>query len=403
MQFRTGPIRVLVVEDSPTARELLVALFNQSGDIHVVGTAVNGEEAVQRTIQLRPDVVTMDIHMPRMDGLEATRQIMQVAPVPIVMVTTSTSRPDMDITFEAMRAGALTLVKKPGLADSETCERVIQTVRLMADVPVVHRWARPADRTATTLTTPPPATAITPPAISPITLPPVTPAPPPAKLPGSTTTPTQSIVPGAAFPPARIGLRERDMQGRLIVGIASSTGGPSALVSTLKNLPPNYPLPVLIVQHITKGFASSLVEWLNGQIPLRVRLAEQNEPLAPGTVYLSPDDYHMQVSDRGSLLLHRSPPYKGLRPSANYLFYSLARVYGRQAVGIILTGMGDDGVDGLEQLHQAGGLTLAQDEASCVVYGMPNEAVLRNAIDYQLTLDRISSALLQLPLLEQRG
>jgi two-component system, chemotaxis family, protein-glutamate methylesterase/glutaminase len=379
MRFRSGPIRLLVVEDSPTIRDFLLNLFHNSGDIQVVGTAADGEEAVQQAGRLRPDVITMDIHMPRMDGLEATRRIMQTTPTPIVMVTAGLNRSETDLTFEAIRAGALTVVKKPGLADTETCERIVQTVRLMADVPVVTRFSRTT--TATTSSAP-------------------TAAPRPvAEIPPlSETTYTYSPPPAGPIRPTNGGtVRMHDMQGRMIIGIASSTGGPNALLNTLKPLPANYPLPILVVQHITKGFASSLTDWLNGQLQLEVRLAEQGDLLRPGTVLIAPDERHMQVSDRGSILLHTSPPYKGLRPSANYLFYSLARVYGKLCVGIILTGMGDDGVDGLAQMHQLGGLTVAQDEASCVVYGMPREAVLRKAVDFVLPLDQIGTALMQLP------
>ncbi len=153
---------------------------------------------------------------------------------------------------------------------------------------------------------------------------------------------------------------------------------------------------ILVVQHITRGFAGSLAEWLDGELNLNVRVAEQGEIPLPGSLLISPDDRHMQVSDRGTILLHSSPPYKGLRPSANYLFFSLARVYGKRAIGIILTGMGDDGVEGLSELHHQGGLVLAQDEASSVVYGMPREAAARKVVDHILPVDRFGQTLLQI-------
>jgi two-component system chemotaxis response regulator CheB len=270
-----------------------------------------------------------------------------------------------------MRVGALSVVKKPGLGDDETCKQFIQTVRLMADVPVVRRWGRENGKPVVNSS-----------------LPPVT----------SATVALASALParGASEVGAGIYLRADQKNHWQVVGIASSTGGPSALVSALKPLPADYPLPILVVQHITRGFASSLAEWLNGELRLRVRVAEQGEVPIPGTVMISPDDRHMQISDRGSILLHSSPPYKGLRPSANYLFFSLARVYGKRAVGVILTGMGDDGVEGLTELHNQGGLVLAQDEASSVVYGMPREAVARKVVDHILPVDRFGPALLQL-------
>ena len=352
---RSQPIRVLVVEDSPTARDFLVGLFNRTGDMTVVGTALDGEEGVRRAVRLRPDVVAMDIHMPRLDGLEATRRIMREAPTRIVLVTGSVMKSDVDLAFESLKAGALTVVHKPGADDPAACDHVIQTIRLMADVPVVTRWR--TERTRALSAEPSVSTA----SVNPIQT-----------------------------------LAQEDCTNRKIIGIASSTGGPSTLVSALKPLPPDFPLPILIVQHITKGFGTSLAEWINSQVPIQVKTARPNEEVARGTVLIAPDDYHMTVNNRGMIVLTQEAPYKGLRPSANFLFNSLAQSYGKQAVGIIMTGMGDDGVEGLVKLHQKGGLTIAQNEASCVVYGMPREAVMRNAIQYIFTPDQIASALLQL-------
>ncbi len=354
MANRSGPIRVLVVEDSPTARDFLVALINRSSDLSVVGTASDGEEAVRRAARLRPDVIAMDIHMPRLDGLEATRRIMREAPTRIVLVTAGPARADTDLTFESLKAGALTVVHKPGAADPNGCEQLLQTLRLMADVPVVTRWRTERTRAR------------------------------------------QPAAPAPAEPCLDQSLAAKDCLDRKIIGIAASTGGPSALVAVLKPLPARFPLPILVVQHITKGFGASLAEWLAHQVQIRVKTAVHQAALEPGVVWLAPDDYHLTVNNRGMMVLTQEEPYKGLRPSANFLFHSLAKQYGRQAVGIILTGMGDDGVEGLSNLHQSGGLILAQNEASCVVYGMPREAVMRNAVHYVFTPDQIASALLQL-------
>lgn len=349
---RPRPIRVIVVDDSPTVRNLLVAILQNTGDIQVVGTATNGEDAVRITRRLKPDVITMDINMPRMGGLEATRQIMTEIPTPIVVVSGSMMLSEMDLAFEALQAGALTLVRTPGLNDPEMCEQIIQTVRLMADVPVVRRWeiSRPRANGK-------PAT-------------PVIPLPLPAL--------------------------SRDRRGIEVIGIASSTGGPVTLANILRPLPANFPIPILVVQHVTVGFGAGLAEWLNGEIALPVSIALHGRPLQPGTVMLAPDDYHLQINLNGLIELIREPQYRGLRPSANYLFNSLANIYGRHAVGVILTGMGDDGVDGLDKLHRAGGLTIAQDEKSCVVYGMPRAAVERQAVDQVLPPDQIALSLIQL-------
>jgi two-component system chemotaxis response regulator CheB len=349
LKVESAPIRVVVVDDSPTACELLVAILQGSEGIQVIGVGCDGEDAVRLTKRLRPDVVTMDVRMPKVDGLEATRRIMREVPTPIVVVTGSNfMRAEATLTFEALRAGALTVVSKPGLADPETCDKVIQAVRLMSEVPVVHHWGRGERR-------------------------------PSDKL--------------RALP----SLVDADDQRRVqMIGIVSSTGGPAALAAVLEPLPSDFPVSILVVQHVTHGFVAGLAEWLDGKTPLRVGLASHGDTPRQGHVLLSPDDYHMQVNARGVVELCKEPPYKGLRPSANYLFRSLAQAYGPRAVGIVLTGMGDDGAEGLEALHQAGGLTVAQDEQSCVVYGMPREAVARNAVDRVLPLDQIALTLSQL-------
>jgi two-component system, chemotaxis family, protein-glutamate methylesterase/glutaminase len=351
---RSDPIRVVVIDDSPTVRDMLVAILQNAQDVQVVGAGSNGEEALRLVSRLKPDVVTMDVRMPKMDGLEATRRIMRDMPTRIVIVADSMMHADMDLTFEALKAGALTAVRKPGLQDPETCDKVVQTVRLMADVPVIHHWGR-AERQG-----------------------------PSAE--GRLASPTK----GDLTFNLRNSTRFADLR---IVGVASSTGGPAALASVLGALPAGFGLPILVAQHITPGFAVGLAEWLNSQTPLSVRTAGHGEMPKPGTVLIAPDDYHLQVNLRGVVELVKEPPYKGLRPSANYLFKSLARAFGSKAMGIILTGMGDDGVEGLEALHLSGGLTIAQDEESCVVYGMPREAVARNTVDQVLTLDQIARTL----------
>lgn len=366
-QTRTDPIRVVVVDDSRTARELLVALLQSAEGIQVVGTAPDGAEAVRIVKRLRPDVVTMDVFMPRMDGLEATRRIMRDIPTPIVVVTATLMRDDMDLAFEALRAGALTAIRKPGLADPETCEKVVQAVRLMADVPVVHRWGRGEGTSA-------------------ISRKATLPSPPTSEEPETTRADDLALSGRVDAPPVL------DQRRVSIIGIASSTGGPAALVAVLASLPADFPIPILVVQHVTKGFTTGLADWLNGETALEIGLAGHGETPQPGAVLLAPDDYHIQVNKEGVVELCKEPPYKGLRPSANYLFRSLARAYGRRAMGIVLTGMGDDGAEGMEALHQEEGLTIAQDEGSCVVYGMPREAIMRNAVDYVLPLNHIAVA-----------
>ena len=197
---------------------------------------------------------------------------------------------------------------------------------------------------------------------------------------------------GAAVPARPPAAAKEEIHSR-IIGVAASTGGPSALAHILKPLPPSFPAPILVVQHITEGFAPALAAWLDGETALKVVVARQGERPTAGGVWLAPDDYHLQISRAGVIELQQGAPYKGLRPSANHLFRSLAAVYGRRALGIVLTGMGDDGAEGLSVLRQAGGLAIAQDEESCVVYGMPREAVSRRAVDRVLSLDQIAALL----------
>jgi two-component system chemotaxis response regulator CheB len=335
-------IRVIVVDDSQTARELLVALYESAG-LRVVGVGKTGEDALNLVIKHNPDVVSMDVIMPKMDGLEATRAIMREHPTPIVVVTASLMRSDTDIAFESLKAGALAAVQKPGIEDPITCEKLVETVRLMATVPVIRRWSEDRPHTR--------------------------------KM--------SSPIAG-------------DASAIRLIGIASSTGGPGVLAQILSPLPKHFPIPILIVQHVTNGFATGLAEWLNEQIKMDVSLAGHGDIPKSGMVMLPPDDYHMQVNSSGAIELSKAPPYKGLRPSANYLFNTMARFYGASGMGIILTGMGDDGAEGMESMYKTGALTFAQDEESCIVYGMPAEAVKRKAVKQILTPDQISQYLINM-------
>ena len=346
-------IRILVADDSPTVREILITLFHAAPGMQVVGQAHDGQEAVHLARRLRPDVITMDIRMPHMDGLEATRLIMRTIPTPIVIVANRVYERDLNIAFNAIAAGALTVVEKPyGMTtgdDQSMCDEIVTTVRLMADVPVIHHWPN-ATRSAAHVS--------------------------------------------SGTPPSTTQLMSR--RTVKVIGLASSTGGPAALATILRSLPAKFPLPIVIVQHMTNGFLNGLADWLSQQTSQPVRIASHGASLRQAAIWLAPEDYHLQIDKHGGLVLSRELAYKGLRPSANYLFHSLAEVYGSQAAGVILTGMGDDGADGLVALHAAGGLTIAQDEASCVVYGMPREAVSRQAIDQVLPLEQVAAALGQL-------
>lgn len=339
-------LRVVVVEDSPVARDLLVEILNGADDLTVVGEARNGEEGVQLVRELKPDVVTMDVQMPGMDGYEATREIMIVQPTPIVVISGSNDSPDAEKSMNSLQAGALTVIGKPSSPSSpdfETSARqVIETVRTMSRVKVV-RQRRP--RTST----PDAATVQT-------------------ELPGS----------GSS---ARI------------VAIAASTGGPQTLHEILSLLPADFPLPIVCVQHISDGFTAGLVTWLNGLVSMRVQVATHGEVLTPGTVYFAPEQYHLEVAANHTLVLSDQPPVGGFRPAASVLFDSVARSYGPQAIAIILTGMGRDGVDGLKALKQCGVHIVAQDEESCVVFGMPKAAIEEGLVSAVLAPSAIAAGL----------
>lgn len=339
-------IRVLVVDDSPTVRELLVRIFQSDPEFQVVGTARDGQEAVALTGQLRPDVITMDIRMPRLDGFQATKQIMQRFPTPIVVVSASVESEELKIAFNAIRAGALTVVEKPeGPADrsfESIRKELLTTVKLMARVKVVRRWA------TGTLRPLPPVSA------------------------------------------------KSAQAGTAVVAIAASTGGPGALYQVLQGLPADLPVPVLIAQHISRGFAQGLVDWLAGASPLPVEMAQAGAALRPGRVLVAPDDSHLLIGRDGRVVLQPSDGHRELCPSADLLFGSAAEALGSRVLAVIMTGMGRDGVEGLKQVKAAGGRVLAQDERSCVVFGMPAEAIAAGVVDRVVPLGQLAAAIVQM-------
>jgi two-component system chemotaxis response regulator CheB len=328
-------IRVLVADDSATVRQYLAYLLGEDSDLEVVGTAADGFEAVEKATHVRPDVIVMDVHMPRMGGLEATELIMQRVPTPIVMVSTAARPEDAAMTFDALKAGALTVLEKPGGLDhpaqAETARRLLDTVKLMAPVKVVRRWPRREARAV--------------------------------------------ALPVAVDSSRRIRL----------VAIGASTGGPQVLAEILAGQSRSFPAPILIVQHISPGFTDGLARWLALGTPLTVKVAESGEPARPGTVYLAPDGLQMGVSPDGRIGLSGERGEDGFCPSVSYLFAAVAESYGRSAMGILLTGMGRDGATGLRKLRDAGGITIAQDKESSVIFGMPAEAIRLAAAHHVLS------------------
>ena len=343
-------VNVLIVEDSPVVREFLVHILGSDPGIRVVGTAQDGEEALAAVQRHSPDVITMDIHMPKLNGLEATRRIMETNPTPIVIVSGSEDPREVATTFDAIEAGALAVLRRPvgiGHPNHEAAAReLVQTVKLMSEVKVVRRWPRTRNT-------------------------------------------------GPAPHPAKMGLVRAPAQVR-IVAIGASTGGPPALHTILTELPRDFPVPLLVVQHMAAGFIRGFVEWLVQSAGLPVHVATHGELVLPGHVYVAPDACQMKIERGGKIALTKDAPENGLRPSVSYLFRSVAEVYGCDAAAGLLTGMGSDGAEELRLLKEKGAVTFAQDKDSSVVHGMPGEAIKLDAAMLVLPPEKIAAVLTSL-------
>lgn len=339
-------IRVLVVEDSPVMRELLVHVLGQDPFLEVVGTAGDGVEAIEQAQRLAPDVVTMDIHMPRMDGLAATRLIMERTPTPIVVVTSSSARNEVAASFRIIEAGALAMVAKPRGVSGEEVGKLLETIRLMAQVKVVRRWPRPLASTSGT-----------------------------------------GVGAAAQASAARV------------VAMGASTGGPLVLRTILARLGGDFPVPLAITQHIAPGFTEGFVQWLGQSSGFPVALACQREPLLAGRAYVAPDGAHLTVAPDGGggchALLNTEAPENGHRPAVSQLFRSVANGFGAAAVGVLLSGMGRDGATELKLMRQRGALTIVQSLDSAVVPGMPKVAIELGAAAHVLAPADIAMALRQ--------
>ncbi len=333
-------IRVLVVEDSPLMCKVLTNMMNSDPQILVAGVAGNGKEAVDLVPLLKPDFITMDMDMPVMDGLEATKQIMAYRPTPILIVSSSVFKQGMDRVFKAISHGALDVIDKSELelvGNKRSGEALITKIKFLTSVRVAQSRSKVRhERSIADLRAP------------------------------------------------------RKKVSDKIVALVASTGGPQALLKILQRFPEDFPCGILIVQHITSGFLAGLVDWLAKECKIKVKIGEDSEDIRPGVAYIAPDNFHMRVTEIGKIDLSDEPARNGHKPSGDVLLESVAKTYGKGGVAAILTGMGKDGAIGMKAIKQSQGMTIAQSEKSCVVFGMPGAAIEMDAVDKVLPLEGIA-------------
>jgi len=344
----SGKITVLIVDDSAFIRKAMKRMLGSDPMIRIIGDASDGLEAVEKVKKLKPDVVTLDVKMPGIDGLQTLERLMREHPVPVLMVSSLTSEGG-EITLRALEMGAVDFIDKSSCHTTmdilDIAESLIQKIKVIAgvDMKKVVR-SRPTPRPAT-LSHPP------------------------------------SIVTIADGNPTHL------------VAIGTSTGGPMSLEKVLPPLPGNYPGAVLVVQHMPVGFTSSLAQRMNQQCAMAVKEAEEDDMILPGNVYIAPGGYHLTIKramNRYSVVLRKNPTDVPHRPSVDVMMKSIADVWPGMILGIIMTGMGNDGSEGIQAIKEKGGAILAQNEETCVVYGMPRAAYLTGCVDRMLPLNQIA-------------
>ena len=353
-------IRVMVVDDSPLVRKIASDILNSGSGITVVATAATAEFALNKLERERPDVITMDMEMPGMGGLEAIREIMRRQPTPVIVLSAHAKR-GAELTLQALEAGAVDFMLKPTASLSGGLDAVarelIEKVRGASSIEL--------ERGEGVTQAEEPSVAV-----------------------------EEASVEKAA-PQRKL---SRPSRGRLeLVAIGTSTGGPVALKTVLAGLPGDFSLPIVVVQHMPPVFTRAFAERLNSTCAVAVKEAEEGDAILPGRVLIAPGDFHMGVSrfhTEPKVLLNRREPVSGHRPSVDVLMHSVAREYGRLATGVIMTGMGRDGADGIKELHKRGGYILAQDKDSSVIYGMNREVILNGNADAILPVNRIAEGLM---------
>lgn len=335
-------IRVLVVDDSALMRKKISDIINSDEECEVIATARNGEEAVKSISVLKPDVVTLDLELPQMDGITALKYIMSEWPVPVVIVTGFTNYAGEE-TIKCLEYGAVDVVIKPSGVISLDMDRVKDELRLKVKM----------------------ASKVNPGILRPLLM---------GRMP--------------------LQKKREGLTTHKLVAIASSTGGPRALVEVLPKLEPDIPSGIVVIQHMPEGFTRSMAERLNWESRITVKEAQDSEPIKQGKVLIAPGGFHLTVESQGKdgevVKLQKGPKEHGVCPSADITMKSAARLYGKNCLGVILTGMGSDGVEGLRAIKQSGGHVLAQDQSTSIVYGMPKSAFDAGVVDKVLPLPEIS-------------
>ena len=333
-----GKIRVLLVEDSPTQRILEKKLLENDPEIEIIGEATDGEEAVEKALELKPDVILLDLQLPKMDGLEVIKKIMSKEPIPILVLSSVVNKSEKFSSMEALRRGAVNVMEKPSIEKGQSwmqiASEIIKNVKEVSKVHVVPHIE------------------------------------------------ISTIAP----PKPKVEMPEHEFEA---VAIGASTGGPKLIHQILSALPVDYPMPVFIVQHIAPGFDEGFAEWLDKTVNIKVKLAKSSEDAHPATAYVAPVGYHMKVTPERKIYLDDGPPVNNQKPSADVLFESVAEVYGDKAIGVILSGMGKDGAAGLKKMKEAGAKVFALRAEDCVVFGMPGAAVEIGAVEKTSSLKEI--------------
>jgi two-component system chemotaxis response regulator CheB len=343
-------LNVLVIDDDAAERSAMVRALQGDPGVRISGAFSSGEEAAREISRSAPDVVVMDTMMPGIDGFEATRMIMSSVPVPIILVSARLDSHTARLSSSALEAGAVAFLEKPGdekaAGHLKKKMKLLQAVKAMAEVKVIRRWDRQR----------------------------------------------QTEKAKSCSSPEFTLMRSRPE----IVAIGASVGGPPVVRSIISKLPENFPVPILVVQHILQGFSGGMVDWMNeDRRGPRICMARGGDRAAAGSVYFAPDGVQMKIMPDRTIVLTNDEPEDGFRPSVSYMFRSVARSFGDRSVGILLTGMGRDGAGGLKDMREAGAFTIVQDEESCVVFGMPGEAVKMGAVSRVMRPDKIPEILVK--------